>query len=201
MEAWHSSYQAELTPSKLQIVQSWAPHQDWFEGDAHSTLVSVGSFRFDDPAGEVGIETLLVRTPDGPTLQVPLTYRGAPLDGAEAFLIGTMQHSVLGDRWVYDACGDPVYIAAVTDAIRSGDRGAEQFIDIDGERVTREPTALVRGSGVKTDAPPPAAARLTVLRVPGTAHPHADDAAAAVDGTLTGTWAAQPDPLTLVILG
>jgi hypothetical protein len=44
---------------------------------------SVSAYRFDDPAGEVGIETLLVRRGAGPVLQVPLTYRGAPLAGAE----------------------------------------------------------------------------------------------------------------------
>jgi len=33
---------------------------------------------------------------------VPLTYRGAPLDGAEDALVGTTEHGVLGRRWVYD---------------------------------------------------------------------------------------------------
>ncbi len=191
-------HQAQLTPSKLEIIQSWAPRQPWFEGDVDGTLESVGAFRFDDPAGEVGIETLLVRAPGGPILQVPVTYRGAPLAGAEAFLIGTMQHSVLGDRWVYDAQGDPAYVAAATDAIRSGAHQAEQFIDIDGQRVTREPTALVTGSGIETDAPAAAVSRLTILRVPGTQHPA--DATTTHLGTLTGTWAGQPEPATLATL-
>jgi hypothetical protein len=193
-------YQAELTPSKLELVQAWAPGQDWFTGDDGGALVSVGSFRFDDPAGEVGIETLLVQTPDGPTMQIPLTYRGAPLAGAEAFLIGTMQHSVLGDRWVYDAVGDPAYIDAATRAIRLAEHEAPQFIDIDGERITREPTAEVRGSGITSDAPATAITRLTVLRVPGAPSSQADSALVAL-GTLTGTWAAQPEPQTLATLG
>lgn len=56
------------------------------------------SFRYDDPEGEVGIETLIVRVADGELLHVPVTYRGAPLEGAEPWLMGTMEHSVLGSR-------------------------------------------------------------------------------------------------------
>ena len=43
-------------------------------------------------------------------LHIPVTYRNAALDGAESALIGTMDHSVLGKRWMYDACHDPVYV-------------------------------------------------------------------------------------------
>ncbi|MER7173872.1 maltokinase N-terminal cap-like domain-containing protein [Streptomyces mesophilus] len=41
---------------------------------------------------------------------VPMTYRGAPLQGAEEALIGTTEHGVLGKRWVYDGCHDPVLV-------------------------------------------------------------------------------------------
>ncbi len=61
----------------------------------------------------MGVETLLVRVGEGPVLQVPLTYRGAPLPGGESALVGTMEHSVLGPRWVYDGTGDPVYVATL----------------------------------------------------------------------------------------
>ena len=44
---------------------------------------------------------------------MPVTYRDAPLPGADAWLIGTMDHSVLGKRWVYDGVGDPVYLLTV----------------------------------------------------------------------------------------
>ena len=89
-------YQAELTPSKIDLLAAWIPTRPWL-GDADvSTLEAVGAYRFDDPAGEVGIETHLLRSADGQVLHVPLTYRGAPLTGAEAALVGTMQHSVLG---------------------------------------------------------------------------------------------------------
>lgn len=154
----------------------------------------------------MGIETLLVRAGDGPVLQIPLTYRGAPLAGAEAWLITTMTHSVLGERWVYDATGDPVYLAAVARAALTGGHEAEQFHDVDGVKVLRPSTATVSGSGepgasvvtmphieavsteqatestvVETDA-----LRLVVMRLPGAEGGAAPEATA----VLTGTWAA-----------
>lgn len=140
-------HRAELTPSKTELLDGWAPTQPWFIGDPGRTLESVAAFRFDDPEGEVGVETLLVRAGDGPTLQIPLTYRGTPLDGGESSLIGTMEHSVLGKRWVYDGAGDPVYVLTTAAAALSGGHQAALYIDIDGERVERKPSALVSGSG------------------------------------------------------
>ncbi len=87
--------------------------QPWYLGAGIPLLSPVGYFRFEDPAGEVGIETHLVT--DGSVLyQVPLTYRGAPitgdtLDAAEP-LIATAEHSVLGTRWIYDGVADPVWV-------------------------------------------------------------------------------------------
>ena len=56
--------------------------------------------------------------------QVPLSYRGYELAGASEWLIGTMDHSVLGKRWVYDACADPVYVKALATAIITGQQEA-----------------------------------------------------------------------------
>ncbi len=78
------------------MLGEWVPRQPWIGSADASSLEVVGAYRFDDPAGEVGIETHLVRTADGQVVQVPVTYRGAPTAGAEASLITTMQHSVLG---------------------------------------------------------------------------------------------------------
>ena len=75
---------------------------------------------FDDPAGAVGIETMLVMAGSGPVYQVPLTYRDAALEHGDDWLVGIAEHSVLGRRWVYDACGDPVYAAVLTSAIFAG---------------------------------------------------------------------------------
>src|SRR4051812_47950997 len=101
-------HDATLVPSKRELLDAWLPNQAWVAG--LPALKPFAGFRLDDPAGEVGIEGILLRDADGGvTVHVPLTYRGAPLDGAEAHLLGTTEHSVLGTRWVYDATGDPVF--------------------------------------------------------------------------------------------
>lgn len=106
---------ATIVPNKTEMVTGWMPQQRWYHGKGHvPELRRVGGFRLEDPDGEVGCETLLLAdeavTP-AVVYQVPLTYRGAPLEGAEHALIGTMEHSVLGTRWVYDAPHDPVYVS------------------------------------------------------------------------------------------
>ena len=107
----------------------------------------MGSYRFDDPAGEVGLEAHLVETESG-LLHVPMTYRAEPLEGAEDHLIGTMEHGVLGQRWAYDGEFDPVWRAAALEAIFTGGHEASLDVQIDGEIVeTREPTMTVRGTG------------------------------------------------------
>ena len=183
-------HQATIIPSKLDLVRDWLPGQPWFLGDAGAELTPVAAYRFDDPDGEVGIETILTAAPDGAVMQVPVTYRGAPLEGAESWLIGTTEHSVLGTRWVYDGLGDPVYLAAVTYAVRTGGHEAELKIEIDGEMVTREPTARVQGSGTEAGS---ADARVTVVRYP--------QPGAVTDGdVLTGTWGDHTTPVLLVAL-
>jgi hypothetical protein len=137
---------ATLQPTKLELLASWLPTRSWYRGPAEPNLTRVAGYRFDDPDGEVGIETLLVGAETGPVHQVPLTYRAAPLDGADAWLVGTMEHSVLGRRWVYDACGDPVYAAALAVTILTGGAGAEEFNHVDGGQERRELTMTVSGS-------------------------------------------------------
>ncbi|MDN5790036.1 MAG: aminoglycoside phosphotransferase [Micrococcales bacterium] len=112
---------AVIVPSKTDLVTGWMSHQRWYAGKGHvPDLVRLGGFRLEDPDGEVGIETLLLaeRGADPVVIyQVPLTYRGAPLEGADHALLGTMEHSVLGTRWVYDAPHDPVYVTQLVDTI------------------------------------------------------------------------------------
>ena len=108
-------HRATITPTKAELIAEWAPTQPWGPAAADPIEV-IGSYRFDDPDGRVGMETHLV-TAGGALLQVPLTYRDEPLDGADDALITEMQHSVLGTRWVYDGLRDPllvVMLAAVT---------------------------------------------------------------------------------------
>ncbi|MFG2559886.1 1,4-alpha-glucan branching protein [Streptomyces sp. NPDC048496] len=76
--------------------------------------MKAGGFRLDDPKGEVGIEFMAVTDTSGDqpvTYQVPFSYRGAPIVGPDAALIGTTEHGVLGQRWVYDGTRDPVLVA------------------------------------------------------------------------------------------
>jgi hypothetical protein len=120
------------------------------------------------------MQGILLRSAAGDVVvHVPLTYRGAPLAGAEDHLVGTTEHSVLGTRWVYDAVGDPVYRETVTDTIVNSGTGAEEYFEQDGEKVTRRPSVSVVGSG---GAP----GELVVVRVVG------DQVES--DAVLTGTW-------------
>jgi hypothetical protein len=47
-------YKATLNPSKLNLLNAWMPSRPWFTGVADAQRV--GAYRFDDPAGEVGLE-------------------------------------------------------------------------------------------------------------------------------------------------
>lgn len=139
-------YAAQLRPSKMELLAQWLPQQPWF-GENDANLERLGAFRFDDPAGEVGVETQLVGA-GSHVYQVPMTYRGAPLAGAEEFLMGTMEHSVLGDRWVYDAVGDPVYAATLAAAVLTGTPQAVQLRESDGETTVLPETSTISATGV-----------------------------------------------------
>ncbi|MFF7978800.1 1,4-alpha-glucan branching protein [Streptomyces sp. NPDC007901] len=101
-----------LKPTKVELLAGWLPTRPWYRGSAAPELTKAGGFRLDDPEGEVGIEFMVV-TEDSGAYLVPLTYRGAPLAGAEHALVGTMEHGVLGRRWAYDGCHDPVLTAGL----------------------------------------------------------------------------------------
>ena len=73
---------ATLTPHFRDFLPAWVGRQPWYAGDGIPSLTPVGFLRMEDPAGAVGIETHLVS--DGTAVyQVPMTYRGAPLGGAD----------------------------------------------------------------------------------------------------------------------
>lgn len=190
-------HKATLTPTKLQLLARWLPSRTWF--GRGSELERLASYRLDDPAGEVGLEGMLVGSPGGPVLHVPLTYRHAPLAGADDFLLGIAEHSVLGTRWVYDGCGDPVWVRTLATTIATGGIQAAEYVEVDGRREVRAPSMAVAGSGA-ADAPvlgeparpechdegPTTVVRagsveLVVVRVVG--------AEVNAAQTLTGTWA------------
>jgi hypothetical protein len=203
-------YQATVTPSKIDLLSAWAPGQPWL-GDADArSLQIVGSYRFDDPDGEVGVETLLLRSADEQVLQVPLTYRGSPLAGAEPSLIGTTQHSVLGERWVYNACGDPVYAQALATAILTGGAQAEVDVVTSAGHERRPATTKVSGSGGQDTTVPVVGAvsyrdegTKTVVRT-GNLELALSRVIDVMDarntagvGVLTGTWPGQDEPALL----
>nr|WP_296770418.1 hypothetical protein [Rhodococcus sp. (in: high G+C Gram-positive bacteria)] len=149
-------HDAELSPSKLDMLRAWVPRQSWVPEQSwipeqSSTidageLTILGAYRFDDSDDEVGIETFLVSSSAG-VLQIPVTYRGAPLASAEASLICEMEHSVLGRRWAYDGLADAVYIRELARTILSGGRQADLDYDypVSPEKLTV--TTRVQGSG------------------------------------------------------
>ncbi len=167
-------HKAELTPGKLELLAQWLPSQPWFAGAA-TDLERVAGFRFVDPDGEVGMETMLVRS-DGVLYQVPLTYRSEALDESDAdYLVGTLDHSVLGKRWVYDATGDPVYVAELIRVIHEADTEADLSQGVK--------TMTVLGSGIATVANAAMEAARLVRVLDGDHTPTAIPL-----GTLTGTW-------------
>jgi hypothetical protein len=135
-----------VKPTKLELLTSWLPSRPWYRGGAHEPkLAKAGGFRLDDPEGEVGIEFMVVTDTCGPhpvTYLVPLTYRGAPLDGAEHALVGTMEHGVLGRRWVYDGCHDPVAVAQLLALVEGrAEAQAQSVSDTPDREVTRSYTS------------------------------------------------------------
>ncbi|WP_159706104.1 hypothetical protein [Arthrobacter sp. 18067] len=206
-------HKATLSPSKLELIADYLPKQPWFIQDGTPELI--GAYRFDDPAGEVGIETHVV-TAGERIYQVPLSYRGFELAGAEEWLIGTMDHSVLGKRYVYDACADPIYVKALATAILTGQNEAELIVD--GEPEPRPSTVTVKGSGKLDGGVPTLSAsapvsgsgvtiidagdlRLKVARVLDVAADASASTAAAPELhsglTLNGQWAGLENPVEL----
>ncbi|MFV0450962.1 MAG: maltokinase N-terminal cap-like domain-containing protein [Propioniciclava sp.] len=167
---------ATLSPSKLDLLAAWLPQQSWFDGDA-SDLERVAFFRFVDPDGEVGLDSMLIAS-GGQIYHVPVTWRAEEL--ADADLIGTLEHSGLGTRYCYAANTDPVYVAELVRVIREGDTAADIVAEGSGETVP--PTMAVAGSGVVTTAD--VSGQIRLIRVLDAAHEDTKGAR----GMLVGTW-------------
>jgi hypothetical protein len=120
-----------LKPTKLDLLTAWLPSRPWYRGAAEPELAKAGGFRLDDPQGEVGIEFMVVTDASGPqpvAYLVPLAYRGVPLEGTEHALVGTMEHGVLGQRWAYDGCHDPVLVAQLVALIEGRAQAQDQNV-------------------------------------------------------------------------
>jgi hypothetical protein len=204
-------HRADLNPTKLELLTGWLPGRRWYRGPTAPQPTLVAAFRFDDPAGEVGIETMLVSADNKTVFQVPLSYRDAPLPDRDAWLIGTTEHSVLGRRWIYDACGDPVYAAALAGAVLAGTGQAEQLLEIDGRLERREPsmgiastigatgaTPVIDGLGgvLDSDEVTTIITAPVILSVIRGVELNVPPPSAAIPA-LTGTWNGQPNPVVL----
>ena len=138
-------HRATITPTKSELIAAWAPSQPWGPSPADAIDV-IGSYRFDDPDGRVGMETHLV-TAGGALLQIPLTYRDEPLDGAEGALIVEMQHSVLGTRWVYDGLRDSLFVVMLASVAMTGQGEALGMAVYDGRWYIAPSNVRIRGGG------------------------------------------------------
>jgi hypothetical protein len=136
---------ATITPTKADLIAEWAPSQPWGPPvDAPTTVI--GSYRFDDPDGRVGMETHLVMA--GETLlQVPLTYRDEPLEGGDDAFIVEMQHSVLGTRWVYDGLRDPRLVVMLAAVAMTGQGEALGMAVYDGRWYIAPSNVRIQGGG------------------------------------------------------
>jgi len=67
-------HRATITPTKAELIADWAPTQAWGP-PAGVPIEVVGSYRFDDPDGRVGMESHLV-TAVGELLHLPVHLPG-----------------------------------------------------------------------------------------------------------------------------
>lgn len=125
-------YDADINPTKQEIVARYGAITDY-----------EGSYRLVDFDGdEVGIEVHVGRDVEGRLSQMPVTYRSGEIDPLAT--LTTMEHSVLGTRWVSNALGDPIAVREFIRTIVTGDDGAEYS---NGDT----PVLDVRGSGEDKD--------------------------------------------------
>ncbi|MEU0489037.1 1,4-alpha-glucan branching protein [Nocardiopsis sp. NPDC006139] len=150
-------HRTTMTPTKLELLQAWLPAQPWYAGERPDPA-KAGGFRLDDPQGEVGIEFMVV-TDGAAAYHVPLTYRGAPLEGARDALLGTAEHGVLGKRWVYDGTRDPVLVGQLLALLLGAAEPQQQSVSD-----TPDPSVLVRPAAV---APGAAVASFSTAHGPG----------------------------------
>ena len=138
---------AQLSPAKIEIIQDWFGKQDWFDADP-ATLETRRRFgyRFDDPAGEVGVESVLATAGDR-TYQFPMTYRSAELPGADDYFLTNMEHTVLGRRWAYLGLGDPVFVQAFASAATTGATSVDVEFTHDGRQVVIPTLVQAKGTG------------------------------------------------------
>jgi hypothetical protein len=145
-------HRATITPTKNEVIARWAPTTRW--GPSPGTgLNAIGSYRFDDPEGRVGMEVFLLDA-GGVWFQVPLTYRDEPLDGADAALITEVEHSVLGTRWVYDGLRDPRFLVMLAGVSMTGQGEALGMAEVEGRWYIAPSAVRIVGGGWHQESVP-----------------------------------------------
>ena len=200
-------HRATITPTKAELIADWAPTQPW--GPPPDVPIEVvGAYRFDDPDGRVGMETHLVKY--GTTLlQIPLTYRDAPLEGADDALIVEMQHSVLGNRWVYDGLRDHQFVVMLAAVAMTGQGEALGMAVYDGRWYIAPSNVRIQGGGWTQEPVPVDRFELAQDEATGavlrndrfelTAFRRPVSGPRPAIG-LTATWDGQPNPVVLALV-
>jgi len=145
-------HRATVTPTKVELIARWAPTRPWGPSAA-DPIALIGSYRFDDPDGRVGLETHLIRA-GGVLFQIPLTYRDEPLGNGDGAFITEMEHSVLGTRWVYDGLGDPRFVIMLAAVTMTGQGEALGMASFDGRWYIAPTNVHIHGGGWSGDRVP-----------------------------------------------
>jgi len=201
-------HRTTMSPGKLELLAAWLPAQPWYvAAEVKPELARAGGFRLDDPAGQVGIEFMVVTVRSdrrAVTYLVPMTYRGQALAGAGPALIGTSQHGVLGQRWIYDGLRDPVLVAQMVALIQGEAQAQMQSTSNTADpSVTVQPVATGPLTAIDSQAMPNGAAGSDVrvrtgdggtpsgeliVHINRVLRPCADSGAQAGQPCLSGTW-------------
>jgi Maltokinase N-terminal cap domain len=197
-------HRATITPTKEGLIAEWAPTQPWGP-PADVPIEMIGSYRFDDPDNRVGMEIFLI-TSGTTLLQIPITYRDEPLDGADDAFIVEMEHSALGTRWVYDGLRDPRLVVMLAAVSMTGQGEALGMVEHNDHWYIAPSNVRIQGGGWTQERVP----------VDGFEMEHDDETSVVLRNDrfeltvfrrpvvgprpsigLTATWNGQPDPVVL----
>ena len=135
---------ATVSPTKSELIADWAPTQSWGP-PVDAPIHVIGSYRFDDPDGRVGMETYLVTAGD---LLLHVRSRIATnrstcrrrLHHGDAAL--RARH-----RWVYDGLGDPRFVIMLAAVTMTGQGEALGLAVYDGRWYIAPSNVRIEGGG------------------------------------------------------